>query len=409
MPREIAIAVGRESWTVSVPEEKLVELRRTEEVGSASPASPRELVASAMASPVGLEVPIHHAFTPEDRVALVLDESLPRVAELLAGVVAHLTLGGIAASQITVVTPPGGNGAWVEDLPDEFADVTLEAHDPADRKRLGYVATTKEGRRVYLNRTLVEADAIVVLAGRGYDPVLGYTGAESALFPILSDTETRTGTQPAATAAATVSTELPETGASNPEATEVAWLLGTPIYVSVIEGPGNTVAEVVAGLPASTAEAARRQDARWRFAVSQAADLVVAAVAGDPDSTRFLDLAKAAMTAARVVAPHGRVAILSTAAPELEDGATMLRGIDDPTRAAKKLAKKNPPDLVAATLWAFAAGQASLFLASGWEEDIVEELFATPLESAGELQRLIDAARNVLVIPDANKSLVAVV
>src|SRR5690349_23463352 len=39
--------------------------------------------------------------------------------------------------------------------------------------------------------TLVDADQLVVLTRRGYDPVLGYGGAEAALYPALSDEETR--------------------------------------------------------------------------------------------------------------------------------------------------------------------------------------------------------------------------
>jgi len=37
---------------------------------------------------------------------------------------------------------------------------------------------------------------------------------------------------------------------------------------------------------------------------------------------------------------------------------------------------------------------------------VSEELFATPIASASEVQRLIDAAELVLVIPDAHKTMV---
>jgi len=37
-------------------------------------------------------------------------------------------------------------------------------HDPAHRQRLSYLATTRRGRRIYLNRTAVDADQIVVLS-----------------------------------------------------------------------------------------------------------------------------------------------------------------------------------------------------------------------------------------------------
>src|SRR5579872_1668503 len=87
--------------------------------------------------------------------------------------------------------PSSSRQEWIEDLPDAFQDVHVEVSDPAERRRMAYLATTHKGKRLYLNRTLVEADQIVVLSGRRYDPMLGYGGAEGALYPALSDEETR--------------------------------------------------------------------------------------------------------------------------------------------------------------------------------------------------------------------------
>ena len=85
-------------------------------------------------------------------------------------------------------------------------------------------------------------------------------------------------------------------------------------------------------------------------------------------------------------------------------------GIDhwmcDPDRVGKVLSKRKPDDWPAAALWAFAASRASLFVASGWPTDVTEELFATPVASAAEVQRLIDAASRVLVIPDAHRTFI---
>jgi hypothetical protein len=39
---------------------------------------------------------------------------------------------------------------------------------------------------------------------------------------------------------------------------------------------------------------------------------------------------------------------------------------------------------------------------------VTEELFATPVRSPAEVQRLIDAADRVLVVPDAQKTLIEV-
>ena len=81
--------------------------------------------------------------------------------------------------------PSASQQPWLTDLPDAFEEVRLEVHDPKDRKKLAYLATTRKGRRLYLNRTAVDADQLVVLGRRTYDPLLGYSGAAGALYPAL--------------------------------------------------------------------------------------------------------------------------------------------------------------------------------------------------------------------------------
>ncbi|HEX4607676.1 MAG TPA: lactate racemase domain-containing protein [Urbifossiella sp.] len=394
------LPVGRGIWTIDVPPGKLVPVRPAA-VPSVPTAAPRELVRAALEAPFGFE-PLRRALTPDDRVVVVFDPALPAAAELLAGVLDHLRTARIEPAAVTVVTPPGSPAGWIDDLPDEYADLTAETHDPADDRKRAYLATTGSGRRVYLNRTLVEADATVILTGRGYDPVTGYGGAEAAVFPGLAAAE------PGPPAELDAKAPDPAPTGLRAEAVEVAWLLGSPFLVQVIEGAGDAVQEIVAGLLGSSAEGVRRQDARWRGTVPARVPAVVAAVSGSPERVTFLDLAKAAACAARVVEKGGRVAVLSDAAPALGEGAALLRALDGPEGASKRLAKLNPPDRAACVLWAWAARRAGLFLASGLPDDVAEELFATALRTPAEVARLTAAADAVIVIPDAHKAMVTV-
>jgi nickel-dependent lactate racemase len=399
MPETIELHVGLDPWSFTVPPERQVELRRA---AIAPPtATAAELARAALEKPFDFE-PLRRALTPDDRVMIVLDAALPHVAELLGEVLAHMGTAGVRPEAVTVLTTPGSPSHWVDELADEYAGVQTEVHDPANKAKLAYLATTEAGRRLYMNRTLVEADFIIVLAGRGYDPLTGYAGAEAAVFPALGDDEIRKSV------AEQVSVRAPgsEPWEAREEAAEVVRLLGMPFYVQVIEGEGDTVQEVVAGLPPSSGEGVSRQDARWRATVSDEPDTAVAAISGDSARLTFLDLAKAAACAARVVSKGGRIAILTTAAPALGDGARLLRSMTGPTGTRKLLAKLKPDDWAACFLWAFAAKTHSLFLASGYSDNVAEELFATPIHTASEVQRLIDAGSKVLLIPDAHKTMV---
>jgi nickel-dependent lactate racemase len=378
-----------------VPAERAVTLQRA--AFTAPTASPGQLVRDALEKPFHFE-PLRRALTPDDHVTIVIDPRLPHLAEMLAEVLRHLETAGIYPEAVTILSPPNSVDSWIDDLPDELSDVTAETHDPTNQKNLAYLATTKGGRRLYLNRSLVEAEFVILLTGRRFDPHSGYAGAENAVFPALSNEETR------AEFAGEFSTAAPK--ATEGEASEIAWLLGTPFLVQVIEGEGDTVQEVVAGLLESSAEGVKRQDARWRGTVSTEPDTVIAAISGEPNSVSFLDLAKALATAARVVKKGGRIALLTTAAPELGPGAQLLRSLDGPEEAKKLLANEKPQDWAAAALWALAARRASLFLASGYPDNVAEELFATPIARESEVQRLIDTGGSVLLIPDAHKMMV---
>ncbi len=399
-PLAVALAVGLETWPLTVPADKLVPFAVAT---PPTPGDPRELARRAVESPYGVAAQLRQAVTPEDRVAIVLDEGIPDAVAVLTVVMEHLVSAGITPAAMTIVVPPGGGtGTWLDDLPDELSDVKLEVHDTEDRKKLAYLATTSTERRIYLNRSVVEAEFVVVVTRRRFDPTYGYSGAEAALFPILSE--------PQAMVEAVGKFTSKPPGEVVPAVTEVAgevvWLLGMPFFVQVIEGYGDTIADIIGGLPTSREEGVRRLEATWRGGVEEVPDLVIAALSGDPKRHGFLDLAKAAMAAARVVAPGGRVAIVTAAAPTLDEGAMIVRGTDEPDNVRPILRQRKPDDWPAAALWCRAAQKARLFFASPWPDEVIEEFFATPVRGAAELQRLIDAAGRVLVIQDAHKTIV---
>ncbi len=395
------LIVGNTPWPVTVPPERLLSVRR--DAVATPTASAAELTRAALEQPFGFE-PLRRALTPDDRVTIVLDPTVPRVAEVLGEVLAHLGSAGVAPQAVTVLTPSDAFRGWIDELADEYSQVLTETHDPADRNKLAYLASTQAGRRIYLNRTLVDADFAIVLTGRNYDPLTGYGGAEAAVFPALADEEARTGFAGQFSAAAVGGELWP----ARAESLEVLRLLGLPFLVQVIEAGGDDVQDVIVGLPDSSAEGVRRQDARWRSEVDEEADTVIAAVSGDAGRITFLDLAKAAATAARVVRKGGRIAVLTTAAPELGEGAMFLRSLDGPSGARKLLARMKPADWPAAWLWAFAARNHSLYLASAYPDEVAEELFTTPIRTQTEVQRLIDVGGKVLLIPDAHKAMIEV-
>jgi nickel-dependent lactate racemase len=392
----IAVDYGRERAEFEVAADNLI----TSRPPPAALADPAGAVRAALEHPVGFPA-LRRALTPDDHVAVVVDEHLPRLTELLVPLLEHVVGAGVAPEALTLVCPPSRSGQrWADDLPDELQDVHLEVGDPGDRRRLSYLATTRQGRRLYLNRTVVDADQVVVLSGCRFDPLLGYTGAEGALYPALTDEATRGETS------GRVDLGRAEAGPwpTRDEAAETAWLLGAPFFVQVIEAAGDGLAHVVAGSTAASAEGRRLLEESWRRPVPRAADTVIASLSGDPSRHTFADLASALDCAARVVRPGGRIVLLSRAAPELGADEAALRTAEEAEGALRALGRHPTLGQLPALRWARAAHHAHVTLLSGLPDDTVEELFATPLEHAGQAQRLLDAGGSCLFLADAHKS-----
>jgi nickel-dependent lactate racemase len=393
----IATDCGLAHWEFEVAEDNLIP-------GPHPPPAlqdPAAAVRAALEQPFGFP-PLRRALTPDDHVTVVIDEQLPHLVELLVPLLEHIVAAGVSPSALTLLCPPpGSRQTWVDDLPEAFEDVHLEVGDPTDRRRQAYLATTRKGRRLYLNRTLVDADQIVVLSGRRYDPLLGYSGAEGAIYPALSDEQTRTEML------GRISLDLPEETPwpVRSEAVETSWLLGAPFFVQVIEADGDRLAHVVAGSTESSLEGQRLLDACWRHTVPRAADLVIATLSGDPARHTFAAHAAALASAGRVVRSGGRIVLLSQANPVLGPETNVLRAAEDPDAVLRQLQGEHTLELVPVLQWAAAAQQAHLNLLSGLPGETVEELFATPLEQPRQVQRLLDAGGSCLFLPDAHKML----
>jgi nickel-dependent lactate racemase len=399
---KVEIEVGQDRLALEVPESRLV---------PAQPQSPapvvsdlRDAVRKALEEPIRFPS-LRRALTPDDHVTVVLDEHLTPRPELLIPLFEHLASAQIGPPAVTLVSPTEeSRQRWLGVLPESYRGAKVETHDPQDRRHLSYLATTRGGRRIYLNRSAVEADQLVVLTRRGYDPLLGYAGSEGALYPVLSDEGTQRELAENLSMAAPEEAEWPV----REEAGEVAWLLGAPFLIQIIDGTGESVAHVVGGTADSSADGQQLLNSHWRTVLPQRADTVVASLSGDPRHHDFHDLAHALACASRIVKPNGRIVLLSHAACNLGPGAEILRQTDDPNEALTQLREHGAADLGAAFQWANAVQEASVYLLSNLPAETAEELFVTHLENARQVQRLIDTNGTCVFLPDAHKTLAVV-
>jgi lactate racemase len=390
----VAVHFQDESLDLDISEERLVAAWQGPAGVAASEVD--GLIRDALEHPRGFP-PLRAAVVPGDRVVLAYDPEIPEGRAVLEAICRILRDSGVQEGDITVLVPPGQVGEMQgRDLP---GGAVLAVHDPEDRTQLAYLSTTATERRVYLNRLLTDADLVIPVGRLGFDPVLGYRGPWSVLFPGASDPETMRSLREKA------SDEPPDREHPRPslvESTEVSWLLGSQFQVGVVAGATGLV-RVVAGLEKEVVSGGTLEvDRAWSFLAPARAELVIVGVGRPGMPTRIADLAEALAVATQLVQHGGKVVALSRAEGPIGPAVSRLIAAGD-TRLGPSALKghEKDPDYAAARQLARALAWADVYLLSSLGTDLVEDLSMIALERPEEARRLAASCGSCLVVNQA--------
>jgi lactate racemase len=337
--------------------------------------------------------PLGRAVVPGDRVVVPLDPSTPAIDAILEALASSLRSAEVESITVVSTAPEPSK------LPD---GVTWLVHDPDDKPQIAYLSSTGEGRRIYLNRRLTDADIVIPVGTLGYDATLGYRGPWSAIFPSLSDRETLTRYRGLAVEGAP---DREKPSASLLESAEVGWLLGCQFQVGVLAGVDG-VGEVVAGLESAVRDAGTRAvDDAWTFRAEERADVVVAGIGAPGRVATFDDLASGLVTASRLVRRGGKIVALSRVRDEPGPALRRIGGAENPRSALVRLrGHEADPDYLAARRIAEATALADIYLHSALDPDVVEDLAMIPLDRAEEARKLVSAAPTCILLAQADRT-----
>lgn len=349
---------------------------------------------NALAAPLDFP-PLEQAVIPDDRIALALDRGTPEAPALVAGVWSALERRGVAPDRLTIIHPAAPGQPRPDDprvaLPATARDsVRWQVHDPAANDACRYLASTASGERIYLAPEVVEADVVLSVGAIAYDPLLGYRGTNSVLYPGLSSAETlarsRGQGQP--------ELEPEDDRLLRQTIDEIGWLLGTQYTLQVIASSGGGVAHVLGGSIDSVFRRGKELLAGdWLIELEQRADIVVVAVDRDSSGHGWEQIGAAVATARNLVARGGRIIVLSELSSEPEAGMKFLQASEQPLDALKPLRLESPPDLIAATQLAQALDWADVYLLSRLSDELAEDLFFIPVSSEREVTRVLSNGR----------------
>ena len=358
-----------------------------------------EAVDRALAEP--LEFPaLAQAVLPLDKVVLALEPGVPQAATVVERAVRVLLANGVVVQDITLLRTLADVAAGAADplagLPGEIGSAIVnKIHDPLSRDSLSYLAASTDGKPIYVNRAIHDADLVVSIGCLRLEESLGYYGIYSSVFPAFSDAASIRRYQSPKAAGAVERKPLAK------QANEVSWLLGLTFTIQVLPGPGSEILQVLAGEPAAVfREGSRLCDEAWSFYVPQRANLVVATIEGKAHQT-WENVGRALAAAARAVSADGAVAICTELAERPGPALQQVIGADDLDEVLHDIDKHPPSDALPASELVHALRRGKVYLISRLDEDLVEELGVSPV-AADQLSKVAGRYDSCIVLTNAH-------
>ncbi|MFO0953650.1 MAG: lactate racemase domain-containing protein [Isosphaeraceae bacterium] len=389
---QVRVTFQDEHTDFDVPEDRLVGVWSGP--ADLDPGAVRGQAADAFENPLGFP-PLREAVVPGDHVVLAVGADVPEPAPILAALVEILEARGVSREDVTVLSGPG-SGRIEAAAP---TGTRFVRHDPEDRSQLAYLASTSEGRRIYLNRWLTDADFVVPVGRLGYDGFLGYRGPWSVIFPDLSDTPTRLAFRAVRDE---VQPDREHPAKSLGEVEEVSWLLGCQFQVGAIAGASGTNSVVAGTGKAVYEEGSRRLDAGWSHSADERAELVIAGVGSQGKTAGIAEVARGLSLARRLVRRGGKIALLSRANGDVGPALRRLAQGGNPRQGMAALkGREADEDYPVARQIADAVAWADVYLLSHLDDELVDSLSIVPLERPEEARRLAATSHSCLLVSGA--------
>jgi nickel-dependent lactate racemase len=326
------------------------------------------------------------AVVPGDRVVLALDPAAQQWPLVVRGLVDELATGSVGPELVRAVTRRPLSEAERDDAA-IIEGMLWTTHDLSEREHLAYLATTKSGRRVYLNRHLVEADVVVAIGPMGYDEAGRETAPSDVIDPGLSD--------------------VPERGAERGDSVSreenMDWLLGSRFHVAVIAGVGGP-AEILAGdATAVRVEGVKRLRKLWRFEADARAEVAVLGIGLPSQAVGWETLARALKHARRLVKRGGTIVVLSELAAPPGPLVARLAESNDLIEEYREIERRAEfDDWQVARELVHAVKGGKVYLASRLDEAIVEGLNIISLGKPAEAARLVERSESCVFVSQAD-------
>ena len=350
-----------------------------------------QAVCDSLAHPLGFDS-LGQLTVRGDHVVLAVADGLPCMEQIVEGVVQSLVDAGTDPDNITVLLS--------ENYADRLDGLRLRSaepvhwawHDPDLEEEMAYLATTDEGRPIVLNRLLTDADLVIPLGCFRTGIVYDHFGVHTPIFPTFTNRRTMA--------------EFGQIKSQDSrgrrhkrhiiETDRIGWLLGAVFSIQVIPGTSGQIVEVIAGeVEQVRQESLRAYRQAWHHQIPGQVGLVVSVI---DDMTGWSDLVQTLSDMIPLVEPDGAAVILTHFAAEPGPALHAWIEAQDPDETLLAIRDSKLEDAATTLRLAELTEQRKIYLMSGLEEQMVEDLRMTPIASTDEIVRLSERFSSALIL-----------
>lgn len=280
----------------------------------------------ALENPIG-SPPLSEIVSRGDRVAIVASDITRSTASdvFLPILVEELNAAGIPDRDIAIVIALGIHRPQTEgEHRSLLGDALYERirpidHDARDRAGLVSYGTTSRGTEVAVNRTVAEADKVILTGAVGPHYYAGFGGGRKSIMPGVCSLEANLQShmlvfEPSPARGRNAGARVARL-AGNPvheDMLEAAKMVGPHFMLNTIVGPEKTVAAAFAGdFVAAHEVACAHYIDNFSVVVAEPADLTIVSCGGSPKDINFIQAHKAIHSAHPVTRPGGWMLVVA--------------------------------------------------------------------------------------------------
>jgi len=409
---KISLRYGLREVKIELSQEKLVGVFTPREIDGVEDAQTE--VKRALKNPIGSKG-LKDIVKLKDKIAIVIDDitrPLPS-QDILPPLLDELTSSGIKEEDIIIIIATGLHRKLTKKeicklVGKEITDrIKAINHDPYSKENLVCLGQTSRGSDIYISKTFIEADVKILVGDIEYHQFFGYGGGAKSIHPGIADAESIRHIH------SLLDSPQARTGIlkGNPvqeELKEVIQMAKPDFILNVVLDSKREIVKAFAGeIFEVFHQGAKLVDEMYKAKVPQRVDTVVASCGGFPRDIDLYQSQKAIESAKKVVKQGGRIILFA----RCQEGwgseifQKWMKETENPEEIVGRIREKFIMGAHKAYLLAKEVQWAKVCLYSEMNPSEIEDAFLYPLTDLKEVDKLLEEAKEVIVLPYATTTL----